>query len=194
MMIFLINDLIDEERAYEFLVNHLWPDGLRCPEGHPLAPGQGAHDYSHAPKLKYRCRTCGRVFDAFTGTVLSGRHYSCAQIVLILRGFARGTPTSHLAKELGIDRGNLLEWRHELQALLEERFSPLNASRRGGRGGRNVPKRRREGHFPPGPGGPAAEAGEQGPRPRELGNGSPAGLRSGRSGEWKGLAFCGTNE
>ena len=134
MLVFPIQDILDEELAYEFLRKHLWPKGLHCPKGHPLPPGQAPHMVDLAPVVDYRCRTCGKVFHIFTGTALSGIRYSCVQIVLILRSIAQGTPTKHLAEELGVDRGNLLEWRHRLQALLEERFSPLWAPRwdRGG--------------------------------------------------------------
>ena len=66
----------------------------------------------------------------FTGTVLSGiRHdcstttvrprlfdHDCSTIVLILRGFAQGVPTQHLADELDLDYSMLLTWRHRLQA------------------------------------------------------------------------------
>ena len=135
MLVFPIQELLDEELAYEFLRKHLWPNGIHCPEGHPLPPNQAPHMADRHPVVDYRCRTCGKVFNIFTGTILVGIRYSCVQIVLILRGFAQGIPTMHLAKELGVDRGNLLEWRHCLQALLEERFSPLWTHRRGNRNG-----------------------------------------------------------
>jgi transposase-like protein len=48
-------------------------------------------------------------------------------IVLILRGFAQGTPTLQIANELGCDYGNLLNYRHKMQdaALRGKRSSPL---------------------------------------------------------------------
>jgi hypothetical protein len=47
----------------------------------------------------------------------------------VLRGIAQGTPTKHLAAELQIDRGHLLERRHAIQALLEQRLPPLRPAR-----------------------------------------------------------------
>jgi hypothetical protein len=44
----------------------------------------------------------------------------------MVRGIAQGTPTKHLAAELGIDRGHLLERRHDIQAVLARRLSPLS--------------------------------------------------------------------
>lgn len=77
--------------------------------------------------MDYRCRTCGAVFNLFTGTVWAGTHYSCSKIVLILRGVAQGTSTRQLADELECDYGTLLEYRHEIQAaaLQGQDNSPL---------------------------------------------------------------------
>jgi transposase-like protein len=136
MLRFPIGDLLDERACHDFLLQVLHPHGLACPQGHPLPPTQAPHDRHRAPILDYRCRVCGAVFNLFTATIWSKSHYPCATIVLILRGIAQGTPTSHLAQELGIDRGHLLERRHAIQALLEQRLSPLTAAagcgRRGG--------------------------------------------------------------
>ena len=127
MLRFPIGDLLDEHRCAEFLLAVLHPTGLACPNGHPLPPTQAPHDRHRAPIADYRCRHCGAVFNLFTGTLWSKSHYPCSTIVLILRGIAQGTPTAHLAAELGIDRGHLLERRHAIQALLEQRLSPLTA-------------------------------------------------------------------
>lgn len=74
--------------------------------------------------VDYRCRACGRVFNAFTGTLWQQTRYRCSRIVLILRGIAQGTPTAHLARKLGIDRGTLLDYRHHVQAQLVAAFPP----------------------------------------------------------------------
>ena len=118
MLKFPIDDLLDEEQCYGFLVELLHPEGLRCPEGHELPDGQAPHKRpeGRAPVVSYRCHQCGAVFNVFTGTVLSGIRHDCSTIVMILRGFAQGVPTQHLADELGLDySGAQLEWRHRLQ-------------------------------------------------------------------------------
>ena len=76
---------------------------------------------NRAPVMDYRCKTCGSVFNLFTGTIWAGTHYSCAKIVLILRGFAQGTSTRQLAEELECDYGTLLGYRHEIQAAALQR-------------------------------------------------------------------------
>ena len=141
-LVFPIDDLLDESRAYAWLVSRLHPEGLSCPNGHFLPSTQAPHTRNRAPVVEYLCRDCGRVFNVFTETALTGIRFPCAKIVLMLRGFMQGTPTLHMAKELAMDRMNLLHWRHHLQALIEERFSPLPSARQGDGGGRNVSKRR----------------------------------------------------
>jgi hypothetical protein len=136
MLRFPIGDLLDERRCYDWLLQLLHPAGLTCPNGHPLPPTQAPHDRHRAAILDYRCRNCSAVFNLFTTTLWSKSRYPRATIVLILRGIAQGTPTAHLAAEVGIDRGHLLERRHAIQALLERHLSPLTtAAGRGGRGG-----------------------------------------------------------
>ncbi len=124
MMTFPIQSLMDEQACDDDLLKVLHPGGLHCPHGHPLAAAQGTHDRHRAPLVDDRCKTCGAVFNLFTQTSWSKTRYSCATIVLLLRGIAQGVPTAHLARELGIDRAHLLEHRHEMQQLLEQRFSP----------------------------------------------------------------------
>lgn len=150
MIIFPMDGFLDELACYNFLLEALHPDGLVCPNGHALPSGQGPHDRHRWPVLDYRCRECGSVFNLFTSTVLTGSRYRCSTWVLILRGIAQGTPTAHLANELGLDRSNLLERRHQLQALVFERFSPLRASKRD-RGGirRTLSERGRKGCASP---------------------------------------------
>jgi transposase-like protein len=130
MLLFPLNDLLDEQACHDFLLRVLHPEGLRCPRGHPLPSAQAAHDRHRAPILDYRCRTCGAVFNLFTGTVWTKTRYSCSTIVQVLRGIAQGVSTKHLAEELGLDRGHLLERRHRIQALLATQLSPLGTTSR----------------------------------------------------------------
>ena len=130
MIAFPIQALMDEQACYDYLLAVLHPHGLHCPQGHPLVADQGAHDRHRAPAVDHRCRTCGAVFNLFTHTLWSKTRHNCATIVLILRGIAQGVPTTHLARELGIDRAHVLEHRHEIQKLIEQRFPPSSAEGR----------------------------------------------------------------
>ena len=66
MMAFPIDELLDENKCYEFLLNVLHSEGLCCPNGHALPIDQSPHKRDRAPVMKYKCRQCGKVFDLFT--------------------------------------------------------------------------------------------------------------------------------
>lgn len=89
----------------------------------PLAKKKGEESRIHrrdrAPILYFRC-SCGRIYNAFSGTVWQGTHHRCSVIVRILQGFSQGVSTLHLANELGIDRKHLLERRHKLQGFMSQ--------------------------------------------------------------------------
>jgi transposase-like protein len=121
-MDFPITDLLDEQACYDWLVARLYPRGLACP-GCGRKRGLGVHRRHRAPVLDYQCPRCGAVFNAFTGTALQGTHRRPSEVVLILRGIARGEPTARLARELGCSRRHLLELRHDLHHYAE-RFLP----------------------------------------------------------------------
>jgi transposase-like protein len=140
MMAFPITELLDEQACYEFLLSVLHPQGLRCPAGHKVAPGQAPHMSDRAPVMDYRCRRCGRVFNVFTTTLWKGTHYSCRQVVLLVRGFAQGVPTLHLARELDLDYETVLTRRHSWQEQALKK-SPDATTRPGDGRGRNVSER-----------------------------------------------------
>lgn len=149
MIVWSINELMDEQACHDALLAVLHPEGLKCPNGHPLPPDQAPHDRHRAPIYDYRCRECGRVYNLFSGTLFQGSHYPCSVWVLLIKGIVQGTPTEHLAKETKVSFKNLLRRRHQLQAFIEEVFPPLSPSAGpGDRSRRAVPERRREGRTP----------------------------------------------
>lgn len=118
MIRFALTEMLDEKACYDYLVVALHPKGLHCPLGHPLPADQAPHRRVRDPVMDYRCRVCGKVGGAFSGTLWSKTTYRPSIIVQILKGIAQGTPTQHLAFELKIDRSTLTSRRHQIQALL----------------------------------------------------------------------------
>jgi transposase len=108
MIRFSTVELMDEQKCYDYLVEIL----------HPVEQSK-VHRRDRAPILYFRC-SCGRIYNAFSGTLWGGTHHRCCVIVRIVQGFAQGIPTLHLAKELGIDRKHLLERRHKIQELVAQ--------------------------------------------------------------------------
>jgi len=175
-MDFPIADLMDEGACYAKLMQWLHPDGLTCPRCRH-DDGMKVHRRGRTPVLDYRCRHCNCVFNAFTGTALQGTKRRTVPLVLVLRGFAQGVPTAQLARQLDCGRVELLRFRHRLQdlAFWNHDRTPLDdqvveadeAYQNAGGKRRTAPRPRR----------PAATAGEQAARPRDLGERPPAGRR-----------------
>jgi transposase-like protein len=118
-MDFPIADLMDEGACYAWLLSTLHPGGLACPgcgSTDDTDAGRRVYRGNRAPVLDYKCRACGRVFNAFTGTALAGTHRRPSQLVLFLRGVAQGDSTARLARELKASRPHLHELRQRLQA------------------------------------------------------------------------------
>lgn len=181
-MDFPITELMDTDACYAKVVEWLHPDGLACPRCRK-GDRMRVHRSRRPPVLDYRCGHCGRVFNAFTGTALHGVKRSPVQLALIIRGFAQGVPTAQLARELGCDRSGLLNLRHRLQDLAfrnRDRMPPDDKVLEADEAYRNAGEKRGAAQRP---GGPAAAAGEQGPRPRHLGERPAPGLRGGRARE-----------
>jgi transposase-like protein len=112
-MDFSLRDYPDEDACYTELVERLHPHGLACPR-RGARQHLGIHRRHRAPAVDFRCGGCGRVSNAFIGTSLQGTHRRPAQLLMILRGVAQGTPTAQMARELGCDRMELLALRHRL--------------------------------------------------------------------------------
>ena len=169
MMDFPIADLMDDRACYDWLVALLHPGGLACPRCH--GTDAFVHRYYRDPVLDYRCKACGRVYNAFTGTDWQGTRFRPSQIALILRGFAQGRSTAGLARELGCSRRHLLDRRHAMQArasaAAEADTTPLpDGTAEADEMYQNAGEKRRPA---PGPRGPAAAARQQGAGPRHLG-------------------------
>lgn len=179
-MDFPLGSLLDPTACYHLLVSIFHPDGLRCPNGHPLAQAR-VHKKDRWPILDYRCKTCRRCFNVLTGTVLHGTKHNAVAIVQLIRGVVQGVPTAQLAREMGVDRKWLLAQRHKLQAFLATRRdrTPLDdAVVEADEMYQNAGEKRRSA---PRPGRPAATPGQQGAWPRHVGQRPATGAGRGRA-------------
>jgi transposase-like protein len=178
-MDFPLVEFLDENACYTKLLVLLHPNGLACPRC-GARDGLGIHRRHRAPVLDYQCGSCGRVFNAWTGTILHRMQRRPSQILLILRGIAQGATTARLARELGCDRMKLLRWRHRLQehALLGLDRNPLgDATVEADEAYQNAGEKRDRAR---GPRRSAAPPGEQAARPRQLRQRPAADRRGGR--------------
>ena len=196
-MDFPITELMDEDACYERIVELLHPEGLACPRCGARA-GLKVHRRHRAPVLDYRCTTCRRVFNAFTGTAFHKTHRRPSEIVLILRGIAQGVPTAQMARELKRNRPHLLALRHRLQesaARARPREPLSDPVVEADEMYQDAGEKR---HPAPGPRRPAAAAGQQTAGPRHVRQRPASGRRGGRSSIWAdataGRGACGSGD
>ncbi len=184
-MDFPIGELMDEDACYAWLVSSLHPAGLACPACRARAADGRLTVHRRRPRRPsvpdHRCLDCRRVFNAFAGTALAGTHRQPSALVLVLRGVATGEPTAALARQLKCSRPHLLGLRHRLQANLAAALpaadpaalaadAAVEADEMYQAAGEKRP-------AAPGPRRPAAAAGEQTTRSRDLRQRPPAGPR-----------------
>ena len=179
-MDFPIDHLMDESACYQILFHWLHPLGLSCPQC-GATEHLKVHRRHRQPVLDYRCDGCRRVFNAFTGTMLSGTHRRPSQLLLILRGMTQGVPTAQLAREQHASRVHLLELRHEIQANAQaglDLSSLADAATEADEMYQNAGEKRRATRRPAGS---AAATGQLHQGPRHLGKRSAAGAGRARS-------------
>jgi transposase-like protein len=170
-MDFPILDLMDQPACYRTLLDLLHPEGLTCPRCAAGPDRYAVHRRRRrSPVVDYRCKGCRRVFNLFTGTAWQGTPRTPADILLILRGFIKGTATAELARELKASRRHLLELRHEVQARAAAACdrTPLSDDVvEADELYQNAGEKRSSAHRPRRP---TAAAGEPGGGPRHLGH------------------------
>lgn len=122
-----INDMIEfpltsqpsQIDCYELLLSLLHRDGLQCPNGHSLDDAK-IHRRKREPIIDYRCKICGRCFNAFTGTVLQGTKLDVCQIVQCIDGLLRNVSISSLAEKIGVDYKGLAKRCKKIKVLVLE--------------------------------------------------------------------------
>lgn len=182
-MDFPILDLMDQDGCCQKLFDLLHPEGHVCPRC-GAREGLNVHRRrAGSPVVAYRCKSCGCVFNMFTGTQWQGTHLTPAQILLVLRGIVEGTSTAKLAREVGISRQHLLILRHKIQGRADEAAdrSPLTDDQaEADEMYQNAGEKRGPAHRPRRS---AAAAGQQGQGARHVGDRPAAGPRGVRAAQ-----------
>lgn len=119
-MIFPIEELLDRDESIAWLRSHLHPEGLTCPHC-----GDGEVNSRYFRQLRRselevrRCNGCQGIYNLYSGTVFEQHHLKPEQTILLLRGIAKGDPTTVLTEELGMCYKTVLDLRHDIQANAE---------------------------------------------------------------------------
>lgn len=111
-MDYAIDNLLDEKKCYDHLVDHFHAGHLGC----PTCNGVDYHVHKNGKKIvpQFKCDGCGAYFNIYTNTSFQATRWSCSKVVSILRGFLKGESTLSISKELSLGYRNLLYLRHEL--------------------------------------------------------------------------------
>ena len=97
-----LSSLIDDAKCYEFVRQHRWPDGVRCPRCEGTSVARHGRDDTQPQRQRYRCTACSTRFDDLTGTVLAGHHQPLRVWVLCLYLMGLNLSNRQIAKELDL--------------------------------------------------------------------------------------------
>src|SRR5574341_837984 len=115
-MEFPIVDLLGAEACERWLLEHLHPNGWKCPRCG--AGVEEAHRFRRTKKSRltvYRCNHCQPPYNLYSRTVFEKRQVTVQQAVLLIRGVVQGEPSNRLARKLGLHEKTVLDIRHDLQ-------------------------------------------------------------------------------
>lgn len=112
-MRFPIHDLFDMAKCRAWLRSHFHPAGLKCP--HCQASLDEARRFRRTEQSQvqtYRCYQCDGAYNIYTNTIFEQTRLGPAQVLQLLRGVFRGTPSTQLADELDLSYPTILKWHH----------------------------------------------------------------------------------
>jgi transposase-like protein len=95
--------LIDDEKCYQLIRTHRWPDGVCCPTCSSAAVSRNGLDDKQRHRQRYCCTACGGRFDDLSGTVLAGHHQPLRIWVLCLYFMGLNLSNRQIAQELGLN-------------------------------------------------------------------------------------------
>ena len=124
-MEFPIEELMDEDKCYDWLLTYFHDGELCCPRCG--STDYRAHTSTRKPIIQFKCHDCSTYFNVFTATEFKGTKWRCSRVVTVLRGFLKGESTRSMSKELRLSYPNLLYLRHRLMenAYLNREVIPL---------------------------------------------------------------------
>jgi transposase-like protein len=117
---FPIVDLMSSQGSYEWLVEYFHPAGMRCPQcGAILGYARKFRVTKSSQVPDYRCRSCNKTYNVYSGTVFEGRRLRPEQVILLVRGVVKGEQAQILANEVGVCRQTVQAIRHQMQINAE---------------------------------------------------------------------------
>ncbi len=98
-----LSSLIDDEKCFQLIRQHRWPDGVRCPGCAGESVVRDGMDDTQKHRQRYRCKSCGGGFDDLSGTILAGHHQPLRVWVLCLYFMGLNLSNLQIARELDLN-------------------------------------------------------------------------------------------
>lgn len=119
-MEFPIIELLDYENSVAWILKHFHLAGLKCPRCEQGVKSARKYRRTQVSQLiVYRCNHCDAIYNLYTGTVFQNSQWTPMQVILLLRGIAKGESTRSLSAELALSYKTVLTMRHRVQANAE---------------------------------------------------------------------------
>jgi transposase-like protein len=116
-----IRDLIDDAKCFQTIRDMRWPDRVTCPHCSSEAVIKDGRDEAQAHRQRYLCHGCRKRFDDLTGTIFAGHHEPLRTWVVCLYFMGLNLSSLQIAKELGMDRGDVQAMVQQLRQGIVDR-------------------------------------------------------------------------
>jgi transposase-like protein len=116
-----IRDLIDDAKCFQTIRDMRWPDLVTCPHCSSEAVIKDGRDETQPHRQRHLCHGCRKRFDDLTGTIFAGHHEPLRTWVVCLYFMGLNLSTLQIAKELGMDRGDVQAMVQQLRQGIVDR-------------------------------------------------------------------------
>lgn len=107
-------DFLDEVRCREWVIRQLHPAAFSCPGCGEAVTGESrVSKFTGGERLS--CASCGKKFNALTGTLLSGSHLGYRKLVLLLWLIGQKFSPVQISGLVGIDPTTVRGWKNKLE-------------------------------------------------------------------------------
>lgn len=118
--------LLDDEKCFEVVREHRWPEGVRCPHCHSPRVTKQGRDETQRARQRYRCLACRQKFDDLTATVFAGHHQPLRVWVACLYLMGLNLSNRQIAHELGLNEDDAQQMTQTLrQGVVDASTTPL---------------------------------------------------------------------
>ena len=112
-------DFFDEDACRDWILKRIHQGKAQCPRCNAAIEGRPETSFWAGRVVK--CKTCGKMFDAKTGTFIVGMHFAYRQLVLLSLLLAMGQNNSQIAPLVGCSGPTVGLWRRKFEALAKLR-------------------------------------------------------------------------